>query len=143
MRDFLLEDLEIQRVNSNFQVVSLTFLELRSANAIRLTIDKTNVVCVPPDPFCHITICLVSSTCDFAVNFFFKCLVCFCCCPYSCFAKNLGSNFTKSGDLRSARSRDWHHGDSGAAVRFGIVEAEISCGLQLFSCSPYYYKLIQ
>jgi len=26
---------------------------MRSANAIRLTIDKTNVVCVPPDPFCQ------------------------------------------------------------------------------------------
>ena len=69
MRYFSLEDLENQVVN-NFQVDSLTFLELRSANAIRLTIDKTNVVCVPPDPFCHFTICLVCSTCIFLLVFF-------------------------------------------------------------------------
>ena len=84
MRYFSLEDLENQVVN-NFQVDSLTFLELRSANAIRLTIDKTNVVCVPPDPFCHFTNLLSKfHLYVFAWFFLFKGLVLyvFGYCPY-------------------------------------------------------------
>lgn len=89
MRYFSLEDLENQVVN-NFPVDSLTFLELRSANAIRLTIDKTNVVCVPPDPFCHFTNLLSKFhlyvfACFFCLNAWYcMFLYVFGYCPYFC-----------------------------------------------------------
>jgi hypothetical protein len=42
---------------------------LRSANAIRLTIDKTRVVCDPPDPFCPLDLLSTTSLVPLGLNF--------------------------------------------------------------------------